>query len=186
LPIVCPRCDSADMIAKVSAIVSAGTVHGEQISRIGTNALYQPVYGSPDFKSAQSELASKLAAPSWPGQLMKTGWGCAGTLIAFSIGLTVVICLGGAYALDHEVKSWPVAIGYLVVDVLLILAAFSRTRRQREALEYNSKEGRRADKRHAEMLRNWEALWYCSRDDIVFREDVNSSYVPLSRVNEMY
>ena len=178
-PIRCPKCGRADVVRKVSAIVTEGTRTSDASGialGLGERSLdLMPFVGT---STSRSMLAAKLAPPAKP--VKPLGYGLAAIymvgrlMLVLFVGLLIagtalvsLPLLMNSYSANRTLLLAPIA-----VIALFIVGAFfwfvrSAVRDvravQSDWTSYGTRlqEWRSADER-------WEELYYCARDDSVF------------------
>lgn len=162
----CPVCHKDDRIEKVSALVSTGTA---------SSGLFR----------SQTDIAAKLVAPSRP-PAYEGPWGC------FSVGFVILsfaaflIFLGiflwyasvpGGRPLD-VVQELLVTLALAVIAIFVIIHHVPEAKRRKEAAILTSRQ-------HEEAYNIWNKLYYCYRDDVVFRQDNPNVYAAASQMSKL-
>lgn len=191
--IVCPKCQRADAVRKVSALVGEGT-HAAETSGI---AYVQAEHGLDVIPVVQtsvsrSALAAKLSPPKKPTK--RSGYGCVGALLMTRMGLALV---GSVLLLALFVCTYPFLMTLYQQNNLLFVAAIglglaligfmgiwvfrSGWRDARSTREGRTTyEPRLADWEQA--YARWQQLYYCQRDDGVFIPD-HGTFVPAEKMD---
>jgi len=177
---VCPKCGQVDQIQKLTAIVSAGTHR-----TVGTIATYgrTNVYNR-DFEYtgnaysssstqvntvARTELTQKLSPPQRPNQPIKPS-DDVGT-IEIVIGLiisTLILCVI-AFSIDSWLWMGVSCIAVpAVIGVLIGWLTLPKSQEREERYQLMMKEYLEILPQWEKMHKQWEQMYYCYRDDVVF------------------
>ena len=150
----CPQCHRVDAVNKVSALVSAG---------------------SSSYGSVQTDLASKLRAPSNP-PTYENPWGCISGLFLIATAVFVIFAVGAwigvVLASPMSPSEWEQFQGYvwgwtaaavlsLPIAIIVIIFKVNDVKARKEWVAS-------AYPRYQRARRLWDELYYCARNDIVF------------------
>jgi hypothetical protein len=163
----CPQCRQGDSVSKVSTLVSSG---------------------SAGYEVAQTDLASKLRAPSnSPTYQSPWRWfSVLFVLVAFSLGglsafLVVYFWLlwfpgGYLYNPGAVIGFHVAAIVLMSIVVITVIYKVNEAKRRKEWVTSIYPRWQRA----REL---WDELYYCARNDIVFLPDRPGAYAPASEMD---
>ncbi len=180
-PLVCPLCQRNDLIRKVSAIYHEGIASGVVQER---NVFGMTVGMHPT--QTQSNLSARLSPPLPPGyQPPRPNTSRSATLTIILVALVFcpaliflpLLVLGlpaeiAYYQSSDRHQTVPPALLWLLfagLVAMLFAAVFLRWflwRRSHPSQHTLQTSARYAQYREA--LQRWEAMYYCSRDDVVF------------------
>lgn len=191
--IVCPKCQRADAVRKVSAVVAEGTQVVES-----SGAAYVPAkHGSAlipvaETSVSRSALAAKLAPPRKPAKPF--GYGCVAVLLMTRLGLALLasitllalfLCsypfMMNVYLQNNALFIAILVIGIVLIGLMGVLTVRSGWRDARSTGdERNSHEPRMQAWERA--CDRWQQLYYCQRDDGVFIPG-HSTFVPVEKMD---
>jgi hypothetical protein len=149
--VTCPVCQSKDRLDKVSSIVRQG--RGKLFWQDGEVAHYE------------TELAEMLEGPSPPRRVAfyRPALDCLPPLLVLAVILMVLAALRAQTYIDIPVEATHVSrsvalawFGLLIPAVAVVQFVQARLAQRTEQVTW------------AHAHRRWAALYYCSRDDIVF------------------
>jgi hypothetical protein len=165
----CPRCAKNDQLCRVAATANPGIVsRPSEFSTVGASSgLYVPV-------TAYAELARILRIPAAPqpstSPVAESAVGCGAT-----IGLTIILWI--IFAVSNAPNSWVgpflaiMFFGWVAWVIFVTIRHFNeKSQAAKPAQPWMPTE------------RIWSELYYCFRDDIVFRDDEPSKYVSASEM----
>ncbi|MBJ3812074.1 hypothetical protein [Streptomyces flavofungini] len=175
----CPECQLNDRVAKVSAIVAAGTSTttgsttgwSPGISADGDFTFSLP-FGSSDQVTA-TELSRKLRLAEERGD----GADAFGAFLFFALSTGLVVLFAwGVGEPDFKASTAAVvllsALGCLTLSVMLAVI--------------HDKSSQRAKERNQRARAVWETLYYCQRDDVVYVPRQPSRCVPSDRMSDLW
>ena len=197
MPIVCPECQMADMIRKVSSIVADGTfsgIHSRTDSGVGglpsTGGTFFPRGNIPLQGTYQTELAKKLSPPSKPRV------GCGWYLLPFIPVVNLVLVwfapiaikakrymvlflvlylfplLTANYFFTLSSEIWlSLVILFLAIYVALFYTALKKDNDEK-VLDWEEK------------ISKWQQLYYCARNDCVFNPNTCIS-IPIENLDDL-
>ena len=167
-PIACPRCSKDDQIRKVATVVREGTA--SRPSQHWTSGAFPTPYAP---ITSRTDLANQLRMPS-PQKVSRSLGGEIGC--GFGVAVVVWIAVGSIFAV---LRLIPLA---AVLDVLLFLGFVGWII---FAVRRYSDEKNLVDEQNRlwpAMERVWNDLYYCFRDDVVFRGSAPSKSAPSSEM----
>ncbi|MCW2599596.1 MAG: hypothetical protein JWM02_1425 [Frankiales bacterium] len=161
---VCPVCESNDATARVSAIISAGTVETETRGNAfavggGQDAQHHPMgHGSAFVASSHRSVSTTQIAQRL--QQIPRGPEGVGGFYALAFVATLIVTALGAIPLIGPAAGWIVALAVAAMAMVPVKLRLARTGEIFRAFA-----GMKMWKVAHESLR---ASYYCSRDDVVF------------------
>ncbi len=186
---VCPVCKQIDQMKKVSVVYNAGISSGSYAgATAGIVAGRGVMVGHSQLSGiAQTNLSQRLTPPSPPAR--PRGRGClatAGIIVSAVIGAIPLQILVAILFIPHKPLSADDVSTITIMSVIVCLCAITvmgimvvtRPKIRAQKAEYA-----RGVQRWYEAMANWERLYYCERDDVVFYPGVISSCVA---AHEMY
>lgn len=192
--IICPKCQRADTVRKVSALVGDAT-HAAESSGI---AYVQAEHGLDVIPVVQtsvsrSALAARLSPPRKPTK--PSGYGCVGALLITRLGLALVgsvillalfMCtypfLMTLYQQNNLLFVAAVGLGLALIGLMVVWVFRSGWRHAQLAREGRMTHEPRLDDWERAYTR-WQQLYYCQRDDGVFIPGQNV-FVPIEQMND--
>lgn len=164
-PVKCPRCGLNDEIRKVSTVVNQGTA--------SASTPYRNVV-------SHTDLATRLRQPAPPAAAKSPELGC-GCLGAAAIAVLLLFILGiakvGVKPVSTGVPNYIVPAIIAVVVSLIGWIVWALIAKAREANLDRLIQSTAVPQWQA-RIRVWEDLYYCFRDDVVFRGSNPSQCVP--------
>nr|HET6901534.1 hypothetical protein [Ktedonobacteraceae bacterium] len=180
----CPQCGQIDRVEKVSALVGAGTAAGLYTGNTSGSGVIAGI--------SQTALSQKLSPPTKP--TYQNPWGCVSSFItgmgifigtASLIGIISVLQQGFSAGRRIDSSDWVGIMQFLsvifiplIISVLIIVVK-AKTAQQRKitfAIEYP---------RWQHAMINWNELYYCARNDVVFRPGKPQDCVPVSQMAKL-
>lgn len=169
---VCPKCQQMDRVAKVSAIVRAGTSSGSYSGTVTTfgNNNDDSIGWTSLSGSSTTRLAQQLQAPVSPG-------GCSYTLSYIFAALFVaqaLFLLFSGFSSSSSTSS--VLFGVVVIGGLFCLMALGlfalgrKLKRKRDEVDVPQWQAAQA---------KWHRSYYCERCDVVFQAGANPDPAPI-------
>lgn len=168
------------MVQKVSALVEGGTVAGVYSSAFSN----VPISGI-----TQSAKASQLLPPSEPSQ-RRSPWGCGSRLgigLLYLSGIFFLI-IGFIGLFDVSVglgkfsDAWG-AIFCFPLGVVFVPTAIAVTRRKNKVAARLKAQNQIERSRWKNAMDNWNELYYCARNDVVFLPNQAGKCVPASQMS---
>ena len=153
--LVCPHCQHADRVEKVSALVARSTTTGMSYGWTVGHAGRQRYHGNTvAWSRHQTVLARMLAAPRRPLPLVGCGAGVAVSLLV----LTFLCSLSEAATLlaQANVEVFLLCVAFALLPVVLLVFLMRGVRA-------NSPASRRAWLEWQCQMQQWQALYYCHR-----------------------
>jgi hypothetical protein len=188
--VVCPECQRADAVRKVTNIVADGSVMTENYGIGLTNSELIGLMGT---STSCSLLAATLAPPAKP--VLSFGYGCAGLFLILRTGLglfslmVILVILTLLFPiLMPAYRNSPILLfiviagigAFLLLWVRWLIVSFWRdVHRVREMQRRYPSELARWER----AVARWKSLYYCSRDDGVFLAH-DSFLVPVAQMND--
>lgn len=188
----CPKCCQVDSVQKVSSVVGAGTATGTfagSTSAVGYSYSNQGGYTTLAGTS-QTSLAQRLSRPNQP--VYGNPWGCGiisviGTLFflggAFSIQLLYILSDTSPGVTRPTPEQVPEILIAAILSAIIfwggaiwIISYTERTASTRRT-EHNA-----AMRRWEQACRQWDKLYYCFRNDVVFIPDELGACVSVSEM----
>lgn len=179
----CPKCGQIDMVQKVSALHGTGIAVGEYsgpsvgvVTPVGSGrpAL---VTGSTRLSGvSQTALSAKLAPPAKPIYKSPGGWLLTGFIILILAGAIFGLLGGIGLVGTSEERTNAIIMFPWFLGIAIALLWW----RNREG----SKRRRKFEQEIAiwkEVIRKWNRLYYCARDDSVFILGQNP-FVPVDQM----
>jgi hypothetical protein len=183
--IVCPKCQRADAVRKVSALVGEGTHAGETSGIAYVQAKHGlDVIPVVQTSVSRSALAAKLSPPKKPTK--PSGYGCVGALLMTRMGLALVgsflllalfVCtypfLMTLYQQNNLLFVAAIGLGLALIGIMGIWVLRSGWRDARSTREGRTTYEPRLEDWERAYAR-WQQLYYCQRDDGVFIPSYNT------------
>lgn len=175
----CPQCGQIDRVEKVSALVGAGTAAGIYTGNTSGSGVIASI--------SQTALSQKLSPPTKP--TYQNPWGCASvffTVVGIFFGIIALIVAFSpvGYQATPPLSFWDLIQITLVIVVpfsipIIIIALKAKTAQQRK-ITFDTDYPRW---QHA--IINWNELYYCARNDVVFRPGKPQDCVPVSQMAKL-
>jgi hypothetical protein len=180
---VCPVCRQVDLMKKVSVVYNAGISSGRYAGATAGVVIGRGVMvGHSELSGmSQTNLSQRLTPPTPPAR--PRGRGClstAGIIVSAVIGAIPLQILVAILFIPHKplnaddvstITIMSIIVCLCVASVIGIMAV-TRPKILAQKAEYA-----RAVQRWYEAMANWERLYYCERDDVVFFPGIPSSCV---------
>lgn len=175
---VCPACKKDDAIQKLSAIVSGGHVTGTFYERSGSTLSGNTI----------SELARLLAPPAPPRELMSRS--CFGVVLLFLLISLISGCFGYVFVFSliclttgcESEEIWAHFAGIISAIISAGVVVYVYNLRDRRVYEEMKRKDEVRYKRERSIwdakMEQWERLYYCFRDDVVFDSKTGDSCHP--------
>ncbi len=176
-PVKCPRCALNDQIRKVSTVVNEGTA--SRPSEYWTSGAIPTRY--PDITS-RTGLAERLSLPapsnvSAGGVVSQIGCGVFVGIAGFLIGGFII---GIILSAMHVPDGGQTVFDLLMIAVLVawIVAVVRKAAKEKRDSSWENKA-------YPALRRVWDDLYYCFRDDVVFRGSDSTKWAPTDEISEL-
>ncbi|MCO5189821.1 MAG: hypothetical protein M9928_05835 [Anaerolineae bacterium] len=175
MDVSCPSCRNVDSVQKVSSIVSSGTTHGSYGGAWSGDAYFSG--------SSATNLATLLMPPDAPKESRFTGyflwyvfgtWALGGVCVLLSmLGALVFAPFTGG--LDEPIGAVIIQMfGYTIIaSIFMVPLVWMIRDRKRWRDAYPAKEAV-----WISAMENWDQLYYCFRDDLVFDPESGKTVKP--------